>query len=368
MVPVRDGQYGYTWQKAQPMFQVLIASCALWRHLHVNLIPPALIAPIKNNLPNLQQLYLYGISDHNALDIFANAPQLSYLAYNVSRPLVGQHTLLLLQPFQWKQLRRLDCRIHLETGQDLWILSLTPNVQTAYISVTSGSKSTAQVVVPRGVHMPNLTHLRIDYHHHSDPSALLEALFAPALASLEIAIILGADHSVNCGLAFTSLVSQATSLRRLVIHFDPVFLFGISGSDLVIDLLKNTPKLNELHIHCCKSDTLGVNFIDAFTVPDENATSSTVFLPALTSISLIDYAASGKYAINMLAFIDALQSRASQGLRHVLLSQDRPNYYQPTQRFYSYREEDPALLKKLRQLRDQGLDIRFLVQGRDFLD
>ncbi|KZP23973.1 hypothetical protein FIBSPDRAFT_785252, partial [Athelia psychrophila] len=178
-ITIRQGGimvYDERYRRAQRMFKVLVPSCARWRQFHLDLKLPvqALIAPIKNNLPNLHQLHLSGLSDRNALDIFANAPQLSYLAYNASRPLVGQHTLLFLQPFQWKQLRRLDCRIDLGTGQDLWMLSLTPNVQTAHLSVTFDSRSTTQVVVPRGIHMPNLTHLCLVYHDSCDPSALLE--------------------------------------------------------------------------------------------------------------------------------------------------------------------------------------------------
>ncbi|KZP23972.1 hypothetical protein FIBSPDRAFT_930184 [Athelia psychrophila] len=107
-------------------------------------------------------------------------------------------------------------------------------------------------------------------------------------------------------------------------------------------------------------------------VPDENATSSIAFLPTLTSISLTDYEANGNYPINMIAFIDALRSRASQGLRQVLLSRNLPLQVQQhipeAQNVSSFLLEEPAVIEKLHQLRDQGLNIRVLVEGRDILD
>ncbi|KZP23967.1 hypothetical protein FIBSPDRAFT_440917 [Athelia psychrophila] len=358
------------------MMGVLMDSCTQWRDLHMELRHELrqILAPVKYLLPNLRQLSLSGGNNYNQgdpWDLFEVAPQLSSLTYFVNsvRGHNSHNIVSFLQPFRWEQLRHLDCETSLPAAQCLNMLSSTHNLQTARLYICYDGDSTPDTSETRAVHLTQLRHLNIVYDPTCNPSALLGRLYTPLVTSFEIGISdrYGLQCGPNCAPALARFLSQCTELRTLALrsrlwHADDAITIG---SDAVLRVLQLTPHLRELTLNWCDGDTLCSEFITAFA-----AAPPASLLPHLTSITLED---SSGPDVDMSALTDALRSRASRGLRDVVISRKLSATWFPGQptdgRLHSaLRLTDETVVGELRRLRGLGLRVGVLVEGRSSID
>ncbi|KZP23926.1 hypothetical protein FIBSPDRAFT_857680 [Athelia psychrophila] len=103
--------------------------------------------------------------------------------------------------------------------------------------------------------------------------------------------------------------------------------------------------------------------------------STTAFLPALTSLTLQDTCGA---EVDMAALINVLRCRASRGLRDVTLlgqrsfpwelySDDHYGNNEPTMVGSTLGLQDEDVIVRLRQLRDQVVNLKVFVEGRNVL-
>lgn len=266
----------------------------------------------------------------------------------------------------------------------LAVLSLTPNLHTARLYVSAATGMTADGTA-RSVHLTKLRSLDVTCEGSStwhDPSILLNSLRTPALASFKIAVA-DLKHNkgqvvslLNCTPALAAFVSQCSALCELAITSrlrddipqsepTPNAFFGI---------LQNTPHLRRLELGSCRRETLNTDFLNVFAGSDSVTPSTTAFLPVLTSLTLGDTDGPG---IDIAALINALQSRGSRGLRDVTILRQRS--YEWSRDIHDNRKaeyftgrstlglQDEDVIGRLRQLRDQVVNLKVLVEGRNVL-
>lgn len=233
------------------------------------------------------------------------------------------------------------------------------------------------VVPPRGiglaVRLTKLRSLEITYKGgQCDPSEFLDTLSTPALTRFKVASI-GPHGGPDCAAALAAFLSQSSALCELVIASRLWEFQSKRASDTLYELLKNTHKFKMFDIRWCRRETLSTDFLFLFGGSERFPCSTTPFLPVLTSLTLQDACGT---EVDQVTLMNALRSRASQGLRDVtLLGQsssweselDGGGSSKPFEIGSTLNLQDENAIEQLRHLRDHIVNFRVPVDGRNDL-
>lgn len=314
----------------QRLMQVLLAHCEHWYDIRLAVNMPILraLSPAKNRLPMLQKLYIC-MTNVDAFDIFNSAPQLRYFY------LAGYNVLSKIQ-IPWNQLQYCDTG-NLQTDLCLDLFSLTPNLVRCTVS-PSGQESSE----PRSpVQLPHLRSITI-----SRTVQLLDKLLVPELHEISF------RDTITTG-------KSAQQLTSFLLRCPVRKLSFASKYEVIHDLgqfLQASPALLELELLGWTAQSMTTSFLARFTHGNSSKDLGAPQMLPLLHTMVIDYSPSH---FDILDFADSIQSRMVFDVLKRVEIRLLPHV--------SAKSLHSATLRRLRRLRDIGLDISVLCDNRELL-
>jgi hypothetical protein len=320
----------------KPLMDIFLLHCERWYDIHLSLPLRVLgfLGRAKNHLPRLHKLYLGGkLETQKALDIFEFAPQLRSV-----------HLDLILTPLMvkvpWSQIEYFDmgrCTV----DECVESLRATPNLEKCVVRLLRSEPRDS----PSPVHLPCLRSMFItgeSYH-------LFDTLLLPKLQ--EISIEIGdnrwiATQQLICLLSQCSLKTLCLKLVHPPPDYDMIQILQTCSSLVRLDLRGRSPE--------CLTPSFLARF--AFRQDLENVMVKEM-VPVLQTLN-VDYTPAH---FNISHFIDTIQSRVSSNDQG-LASDDITGLQRVEICNIRGRTFNQAILSRLRQLKETGLDI-CLVKG-----
>jgi hypothetical protein len=340
---------GFYQNAMKPLMDVFLLHCEQWYDIYLSVPLQVLrsLAPAKHRLPRLQKLYL-DFDLEETISIFEFAPQLRSLQLTTS---LAPGPSMAKVP--WNQIEYLDMG-NCQLDQCLDLLRVTPNLEKCAVRLSHSE--------PRHSHSPvQLLRLR-SLAIFSDPRNLIDKLLLPNLSEISINTrnILDAPWTTTPQLI--SLLSQC-SLAKLSLNVNKP-----PSDDVMIQILQTCPSLVELDLRGNCSRCMTRSFLKQFAFGRDREDSITEQLAPMLHTMKVDYSL-GHF--NIHDFADAIQSRIISSSNciasdHIARLQAVEISFEHISSFF-----DPkpvaTIIPRVRQLREIGLEITFLLGGKDTL-
>ena len=327
----------------QPLMDVFLLHCERWYDIHLSLPIRMLgfLVPAKNRLPSLQKLYLDG-ELASTLDIFQFAPQLRWFQLALKASTIAPSMIKV----PWNQIEDLDLG-HCGVDEYLELLRAAPNLQKCVARLSNSRQ--------RDSHSP-VQHLHLrSMIIFGDPTQLFDTLLLPKLQEITIR---ASNIQSTVALQLTSFLSQC-SLKTLSLNLrDP-----LSDYDM-IQILKTCPSLVQLDLRGSSPRCMTASFFAQFAFRWDTENSIVQKLVPMLQTLTVDYTPRHFDIIN---FADAIQSR--------LISNGQGRASDDVTKLLTVELRDIRLgvvldlpaLSRLRQLKENGLEIRVLQGDKNVL-
>jgi hypothetical protein len=331
---IRLGSRGDYQNPMRLLMKVFLLHCEQWYDIHISIPLPVLesLTPAKNRLPRLQRLSL-DVGLYEPLHIFECAPRLQWLklASDLDPSMVK---------VPWNQIEYFDTGKR-KIDHCLKLLRATSNLETCVVDLISLEPSQSH----SSVELLRLRSMTI----RGNPTHFFDTLVSPKL------------HEISITESYWTATSQLVSLlSRCSLAKLSLNLRSLSDNEM-IQVLQACPSLVQLDL-CYQH--MSTSFLTQFAYRRTPENSTTQQLVPMLHTMNITYCGT---EFNIPDFADAIQSRIISNIEG--LASDRIAGLQTVTICYKRAYHSPSMptLSRLHQLKETGLEISFLQDGKDIL-
>jgi F-box-like len=323
----------------RPLMDVFLLHCERWYDIHLSLPTRILgfLAPAKNHLPQLHKLYI-DRELTQTLDIFEFAPQLRSVQLDLAIP-----SSMVTVP--WGRIEYFDMGRR-TVDECLELLRATPNLEKCVVRLTRSQ--------PRDSHSP-VQLLRLRSMIITGGSLhLFDTLLLPKLQEISIDLLNDrwiATQQLISLLSQCSLEALYLKLSHLPPEYDMIQILQTCSSLVRLDLLGRSPRC------------MTTSFLARFALRRDPENVMVKELVPMLQTFTVDYSPT---LFNISHFLDTIQSRVSSNDQG--LASDHITSLQRVEiRDIRYGTLGKAILSRLRQLRETGLDIYVVWKDLEYM-